>query len=183
MLQAQPLSILAPEYSDQLVPRQPLSTTQVTVKQTIVDAEIVKPACLIKKECCPAKPICPVEPKKCCPKLACPVEPKKCCPPVEVKKCCPPPKPVCPKPIDPCCVQKACDPCDGYGWKWLGALILWFIIFTVLFWLIFYSLKPPFVLQSDSNQVDTAKVLLAAVIAALILVIIIWLIKVAVGRY
>jgi cell division protein FtsX len=61
-------------------------------------------------------------------------------------------------------------------------LILWFIIFIVLFWLIFYSLKPAFVLQSDSNQVDTAKVLLAAVIAALILVIAVWLIKVAISR-
>lgn len=65
------------------------------------------------------------------------------------------------------------------NWGWLGALILWFIIFTVLFWLIYYSLKPSFVLQNDSNQVDTAKVLLAAVISALILVIIIWLIKAA----
>jgi cell division protein FtsX len=59
---------------------------------------------------------------------------------------------------------------------------LWFIIFTVLFWLIFFSLKPSFVLQTDSNQVDTAKVLLAAVIAALIVVAIIWLIKWAISR-
>ena len=93
--------------------------------------------------------------------------------------CCPPPK-------DPC----AKDACGnvytgydlGYGWGWLGALIMWFIIFTVLFWLIFYSLKPAFVLQNDSNQVDTSKVLLAAVIASLILVIVIWLIKVAITR-
>lgn len=89
------------------------------------------------------------------------------------------PKPDC---RDPCK-----DPCRrgydmGYGWGWLGALILWFIIFTVLFWLIYYSLKPSFVLQTDSNQVDTAKVLLAAVISALLLVILIWLIKAAVSR-
>jgi uncharacterized low-complexity protein len=70
----------------------------------------------------------------------------------------------------------------GYGWGWLGALIIWFIIFTVLFWLIYYSLKPSFVLSNDSNQVDTAKVLLSAVISALILVIIIWLIKIAINR-
>jgi hypothetical protein len=78
-----------------------------------------------------------------------------------------------------------CDPCkdtSSYGWGWLGALVLWFIIFTVLFWLIYYSLKPSFVLQTDSNQVDTAKVLLAAVISAIILVIIIWLIKAALTR-
>jgi len=70
----------------------------------------------------------------------------------------------------------------AYSWGWLGALILWFVVFTVLFWLIFYSLKPAFVLQNNSNQVDTAKVLLAAVIASLILVVIIWLIKAAISR-
>ena len=93
----------------------------------------------------------------------------------------------CPPKVE---IVKPCpDPCDNargygmnYGWGWLGALILWFIIFTVLFWLIFYSLKPAFVLQRDSNQVDTSKVLLAAVIAALIMVVIIWLIKAAVSR-
>lgn len=94
---------------------------------------------------------------------------------------------------DPCvkdpCIKDPCikDPCavksEGHGWRWLGALILWFIVFTVLFWLIFYSLKPSFVLQNDSNQVDTGKVLLASVIAAIILVIIIWLIKTALFRY
>ena len=80
----------------------------------------------------------------------------------------------------PCAIKSECD--KDYGWGWLGVLILWFIIFTVLFWLIFYSLKPGFVLQSDSNQVDTAKVLLASVIASLILVILIWLIRWAVKR-
>lgn len=69
-----------------------------------------------------------------------------------------------------------------WGWGWLGSIILWSIIFTVLFWLIFYSLKPPFVLQTDSNQVDTAKVLLAAVIAAIIIVGAILLIKFLINR-
>lgn len=88
-----------------------------------------------------------------------------------------------------CPIQDKTDECNTcelnnvdagmYGWKWgwLGALILWFIIFTVLWWLIFFSLKPSFVLQKDSNQVDTSKVLLYSVIVALILVIFIWLIK------
>lgn len=139
MSQAQPLSTLAPEYSNQLQPAQQYVVTTVQPAAVVVD-----PSC--------------------------------------------PPKNPCP-PKDPCAPKNPCaDPCAGggygmgYGWGWLGALILWFIIFTVLFWLIFYSLKPSFVLQSDSNQVDTAKVLLAAVIAALILVIIIWLIKAAVTR-
>ena len=67
-------------------------------------------------------------------------------------------------------------------WGWLGALVLWFIIFLVLFWLIFYSLKPSFVLHNETNQIDTAKVLLAAVIASLILIVIIWLIRAAVNK-
>jgi len=105
----------------------------------------------------------------------------------------PPPSPMresCKKPCeDPCKKVDPCDPCAAekqhymhHGWGWLGALILWFIIFTVLFWLIYYSLKPGFVLQSGTNQVDTAKVLLAAVITSLVVVIVIWLIKIAVTR-
>lgn len=105
--------------------------------------------------------------------------------PVVDPTCCPK-VPPCPTKIEPECKKPCYDPCAsravGYGWGWLGSLILWFIIFTVLFWLVFYSLKPAFVLQSDSNQVDTAKVLLASIITALILVIIIWLIKIAINR-
>lgn len=157
MSQAQPLSTLAPEYSNQLQPVQQVVVTQVPATQVVVE-----PGCPPKRvECPPKKPECPPKVVECPPK---------------VEEC---PKKVveCPKPCaDPCA------PAAGYGWGWLGALILWFIIFTVLFWLIFYSLKPSFVLQTNSNQVDTAKVLLAAVIAALILVIIIWLIKAAVSR-
>lgn len=80
-----------------------------------------------------------------------------------------------------------CHPCDGTksvnsSWEWFGLFVLWFIALTVLFWLIYYSLKPPFVLQFDGNQIDTAKVLLAAVISAFILIVIIWLIKAAMGK-
>ena len=64
------------------------------------------------------------------------------------------------------------------GWGWLGAIILWFIVFTVLFWLIFYSLRPRFVLKNDSNEIDPGKVLLSAVIAAIIVVIVIFLIRI-----
>lgn len=63
------------------------------------------------------------------------------------------------------------------NWGWFGGLVLWFIVFSVLFWLIYYSLKPAFVLKRDSTEVDTAKVLLAAVVSALVLVIIVWLVR------
>jgi len=89
----------------------------------------------------------------------------------------------------PCAAEyvSKCDPCAGTksvtsSWEWFGLFVLWFIALTVLFWLVFYSLKPPFVLQSDGNQVDTAKVLLAAVISAFVLIVIIWLIKAAMGK-
>lgn len=78
---------------------------------------------------------------------------------------------------EPC--QDPCDPCkttSAFDMGWLGMLLLWFIIFTVLFWLIFYSLQPSWVLNADGT-VNTGKVLLAAIVAAIILVIIIWLIK------
>ena len=165
MSQAQPLSTLAPEYSNQM-----RSAQQSISSQSSQGKYIMEPACPPKQEECPPK------------KEECPPKIEECLPKQEE---CPPKKEECPK-KDPC--ENPCDdPCAragymGYGWGWLGALILWFIIFTVLFWLIFYSLKPSFVLQTDSNQVDTAKVLLAAVIAALILVIIICLIKAAVSR-
>jgi len=89
----------------------------------------------------------------------------------------------------PCLIapEPKCDPCAGTksvnsSWEWFGLFVLWFIALTVLFWLVYYSLKPPFVLQSDGNQVDTAKVLLSAVISAFFLIVIIWLIKAAMGK-
>ena len=115
---------------------------------------------------------CPVA----CPIVAsCPEPCQTVCPPMS--------PPACPEP----CGQsgnrytKSCTNLS-YGWGWLGTLILWFIVFTVLFWLIYYSLKPAFVLQPDTNEPDTAKVLLSAVISALILVVLIWLIRFALTR-
>lgn len=100
------------------------------------------------------------------------------------------PKCTLPKTVE-CCIQECpkepeCNPCNksslGYSWGWLGSLIIWFIVFMVLFWLIYFSLKPSLVLQSNGTDVDTSKVLLAAVISSLIIVIIIWLIKVAISK-
>jgi len=80
-----------------------------------------------------------------------------------------------------CVVEKCETPCEtpcgkSYDMGGLALLLLWFIIFTVLFWLIFYSLQPSWVLNADGS-INTGKVLLASVISAIILVIIIWLIK------
>ena len=87
----------------------------------------------------------------------------------------------CNEKVQNCQEEEPCpDPCveknSGYGLGWLGMLLLWFIIFTVLFWLIFYSLKPSWALNAD-NTLNTGKILLAAIISAILLVIVIWLIK------
>jgi len=74
--------------------------------------------------------------------------------------------------VEPC--EEVCESTFGLGW--LGALILWFIIFIVLFWLIFYSVRPSWALNPDGS-VNTSKILLMAIVSALILIIIIWLIK------
>lgn len=89
-------------------------------------------------------------------------------PTAEVEKC----KDECHNPCE--------DPCKtGWDWESFGIFVLSLIVLIVLFWIVFYSLKPPFVLQPDSNQVDTSKVLLAAVVSAFILVLLIWLIRAA----
>jgi len=62
-----------------------------------------------------------------------------------------------------------------YG-GWLGTLVLWFLVFAVLFWILIFSFAPGFVLN-DNGQINTGKVMLSAVIAALILIIIVWIIK------
>lgn len=82
-----------------------------------------------------------------------------------------------------CCPVECEEPCKKscFDMGWLGALLLWFIIFTVLFWLIFYSLRPSWVLNPDGS-VNTGKVLLISIIAAIILVIIIWLIRACISR-
>lgn len=90
----------------------------------------------------------------------------------ERAKCCNEP-PVCPevKCVDPC------DPCatSYFDMGWLGMLLLWFIIFTVLFWLIYYSLNPSFV-QNENGTQNTSSVLLVSLLSALVLVFVIWLI-------
>jgi hypothetical protein len=153
-----------------------------------------KPAC---PKPCEQKPACPkpCEQKPACPK---PCEQKPACPrPCEQKPACPKP---CPKPCDskPVCPLRGCDvkpACEtgckneccvtnyNNGWTWFGWIILWFIIFTILFWLIYYSLRPSFVLDTESNEVDTGKVLLASVVSALILVVGICIIKALLKSY
>lgn len=69
---------------------------------------------------------------------------------------------------------------ENKRWSQLAAFILWLIVLTIVFWLIFYSLAPTFVLQSDANDVDLSKVLFYSFIFALIILIFVWVIKLCV---
>jgi len=73
--------------------------------------------------------------------------------------------------------ESAAKHCAINMWSGVGAFFLWFIILTVVLWLILYSLKPSWVLKPNSQEVDTGKVLLASIIIALIIVVVVWLIK------
>ncbi len=88
----------------------------------------------------------------------------------------------CEKPVLSSCDKDKCKSI-GYGWGRIATIVLWFIIITILFWLIFYSLKPTFVLENGSNQVDTSKVLLAAIIATIIVMVLIWVIELAIAKF
>jgi hypothetical protein len=79
----------------------------------------------------------------------------------------------------PVCEPKCADPCDStkgyFDFGFFGLALLWFIIFTVLFWLIFYSLNPAFT-QNEDGTINTSKILLSAIVASIILVLVIWII-------
>lgn len=77
-----------------------------------------------------------------------------------------------------------CDPCGddhdhhdhhGHGYSSLGWAVLWFLIISVIIWLIIFSLKPAWALNEDGD-VDTGKVLLASIVIALIIIIIVYII-------
>lgn len=59
---------------------------------------------------------------------------------------------------------------DSYQWSWLTELIFYFFFFFVIMWIILYSLAPPLLL-SKGGQVDTAKVLISALLISLIIVV------------
>jgi len=78
--------------------------------------------------------------------------------------------------------DSACPTASGdafsTSWGWIGSLIIYFVIFVIIFYLVYLSLAPPFVLDSNTNEVDNAKVLLSSVISSLIIIVVVWLIRV-----
>lgn len=77
---------------------------------------------------------------------------------------------------------------------WGGGLIIWFIIIFVIAWLILYATKPNWVLRhpeadrtsngwENNREVDTGRVVIAAILIALIVVIITFIIGAICRRY
>lgn len=65
--------------------------------------------------------------------------------------------------------------CWSNGWGWLAMLLLWFIVVTIFAWLIFYSLRPSYVKNPDTGELDTSRLLLASVIVGVIFIVVAWL--------
>lgn len=68
----------------------------------------------------------------------------------------------------------------GNNCERIAQFFLWFIVLIVIFWLIFYSVRFQFCCRErdvDDFKVDTRKVLCAAVVAALIIILIVWVIS------
>ena len=112
-----------------------------------------------------------------------------CAPKVEKEKQC---KPCDPEPVpkDPShCDDAPCDPCDeryngsyGRGGHWFLNLVIWFVIVAVIVWFILVSTKPTWVQKNDENgvstgEVDQGKAILWAVIIALIITAVIWVVR------
>jgi len=61
--------------------------------------------------------------------------------------------------------------------KGFGVWFLWFLIFSIVTWIVLFSLQPSFILKNQNGLpiVDTGKLLLYSIIIGLIITLIIWL--------
>ncbi len=82
--------------------------------------------------------------------------------------------------------MKSIDPKNFFGapsnWEMAAHALMWLIGLTVIFWIIYYSLRPPFVLN-PKKELDTSKILLAAFLTALIIVVLLFIAKFALKKY
>jgi len=63
----------------------------------------------------------------------------------------------------------------SYVLSFLGDLLMWFVIFTVIVWILLYSLRPASVMDPNTDEISTKKVLLYSVIIGILLVVLMWL--------
>lgn len=179
-------------------------TTTITYSGCEGACAVPKPACLsgCKKPCC-AKPACPKPKcvpnckKPCCVKPAPACAKPKCVPDCK-KSCCAKPAPACEKPkcmpdckksccVKPACAKPACPkdcakPCcksTESNWTlYVVAYLVWFIIAIVIFYLIFASSKPAFLM--DGKELNVGKTIgvsfLCALVSLIILQLILWVV-------
>lgn len=101
-------------------------------------------------------------------------------------------EPACPTPVDTCAT-----PCSTGAWGGVGALLVWFLVIFAITWLILFLLKPKWIMKDckkhddphghggdghgkkHHEEIDTGKLILAAILIALGVVILLWLIKFA----
>lgn len=118
-----------------------------------------------------------------------------CAPKVEKERHCEPCEPEAkPEKHTHCGKNMSCDDCDGKGHEgryhgsygrgghWFLNLVIWFIIITVIVWFILVSTKPTWVQKRDDNgvttgEVDQGRAILWAVIIALIITAVIWVVR------
>lgn len=96
-----------------------------------------KPCCKKEKHACPkdcAKPCCKKE------KPACP---KNCC-----KPCCKKEKPACPKD----CAKPCCKPTGSSWGMYAAAYIVWFIIATIIFYVILAAFQPSWLMDKKEHH-------------------------------
>lgn len=75
----------------------------------------------------------------------------------------------------------------GYGW-W--SFVFWFLVLAVFFYFVYFALKPDFVLKKDchdssesrsysydSDEIDNGRLLGAAIVTALILIFVFWVLS------
>lgn len=68
---------------------------------------------------------------------------------------------------------------------WIISFFAWFIALTIFMWFVYYSLKPCWAEDDDCDEhvkVDTKKILLAALVTAIVIILIVWLIYICVNR-
>lgn len=165
-----------------LVPRQRMKTVYEArqIPETIHDKLLV---CKTITPCPPCSPCPPPAPVCCDEPVVLPTicqddcAPKVCAPVCPVKSC----EPVC----SPCAPK--CDPCHSYGWgSGFWSFFIFWIVIAIIVALFLYIIQPDYVLNKDANgnvipgDINAGRLILSAIVIALILAFILYLIWVAV---
>lgn len=94
-------------------------------------------------------------------------------------------KPLCEEKVPACATTPACGVATTGCSYWVWYLV-WFFIIAIIVWFILYATKPTWVQTTNergehTGQVDNGKVLVAAIVIALIILLIFWIFRWACG--